>query len=542
MADYDVSNEKALIIEERNLNLSVLFDALDVLGITSIKVVENAERGIEECSKTKFDLILCTTALHKGLTANQFFEVLREKKLIGLATTFVSIDTDDELSVVYRLFELQADAIICAPISAKKLVDAIKAALIPKIELKFIYDVLSHGNLDVALKIISTRLAACDQAELLPALMKMKGDILLSFERWQEAIVHFRQVLRNHYFAWAKIGLVDAYIHNDQPKHAAIYLNQLLLQPETKAMAYALLSELQLKSKEYKEAFDAILTSSALSPFNLERQSSLLNLSRLNHDYDTQLKASKAILKLSQETHHDNPQTYLNVIRASIDHAMTHFDEDQSQDLNTTTLCLKAIASRFPNEDLTNQIKVVNARLHHLNNQSDQAKGLIAEVLANESETLGAIEDELDKAKACHQLGLLDTADQIFTRIQAYLQAHSEEEPSLVEYIDQEKAERLRFPKCPKELNDDAMGFLQNKEYLKAFDALSTALTVLPDNISIAQNLLQTIADSPELDKQDGKVKMYIQQCLAIFSNKKLNEAQRAWLQQIKPSLEPKES
>ena len=75
MADCDFSNERTLIIEERNLNLSAIFEALDSLGISSIKVVENSERAIEECSNTKFDLILCTTSLHKGLKANQLFEV-----------------------------------------------------------------------------------------------------------------------------------------------------------------------------------------------------------------------------------------------------------------------------------------------------------------------------------------------------------------------------------------------------------------------------------------------------------------------------------
>ena len=143
-----------------------------------------------------------------------------------------------------------------------------------------------------------------------------------------------------------------------------------------------------------------------LAPRNLYRQQKLLQLSRLNHDYERQYKTARDMLKFARFSMYEQPDLYLNLARACIDFAVSVDEDGETNRLSKqATECLSSLRTQFPDVDVKQQQLVIQARLQYLKDHKDKAQKMLQE-LDNQDVHIDNIEDALDKAKALHEVGL----------------------------------------------------------------------------------------------------------------------------------------
>ena len=230
-------------------------------------------RQKSECINEQFDLIVCSFNLNKHQDGYQLYEELRIKQLIKSSTGFIFISAETSGSLVHSVLELQPDDFLVKPFTAQELKIRIERILKRKRDLQTVYNFIDDGNDSKALKYISAALNKNNNYS--PILLRLKGDALLRLNRNQEAKDFFKSVLDIQKFAWAKVGLVEALIENNEHILAQRMLKTMLERNETRLIALDLLGRLEIKLNQFELAQEFLSQAADIAPLNIMRQKSL---------------------------------------------------------------------------------------------------------------------------------------------------------------------------------------------------------------------------------------------------------------------------
>lgn len=531
-------NIKILVVEDQPLAQNYLKYSLENLGFGGIVFAEKAKTAIEYCSDIEFDLVMCSFNLSKGKDGYQLYEELKERHLIRLSTGFIFISAETEPGLVHSVLELQPDDFLVKPFTLKDLDQRISRVLVRKNRFKDIYKALDKNQYVKAMSLIDNYLADKAYAKSIPQLLRLKGELLLETDEFSRGQRFFISVLKIQKLTWAKIGLIRCLIKLGLEDKAFGQLQLLAQQPSTRLQALELLSEIQFKRKDYNEALESLKKATALSPRNINRQDKLVTVARITHDYESQYKAARDIVKYAKNSLHENPDMYLNVVRSGIDYALTNYSEEQQfRILKQANDYIAELKSNFPDADKDEQINVINARIHYLKDEKDKAKRLIGELEAGNDEPIDNVEDELDKAKSFHELGFYAQSATLFEKIDEHCQSKMQDETGISDYIKQEKQQREEIQEGPKELNNRAVSNYQRGNYFEAFKAFSQAFALIPNNVSIALNLLQTILNHRDVDIYNVEIRHLINKCMETIEKGELDDDQRERLKVVKEKL-----
>ncbi len=530
-------DERILIIDEQQLSQSYLRYTLEQLGYQNITIADRAQLALNLCRNNLFDLIICSFNQAEGKDGFQLFAELKFSGLQKHATALIFISAETDPTLVHSVIELQPDEFLAKPFAIKDLQLRIERVLKRKQQLRPLYQLLDNQQYPSALRHIDEQLSDASQHKWFPLLLKLKGDILLARQDYEDAEHFFLAMLSIQPFSWARMGLVRCYVQQGREQQAFNELEPLLLRTESRLFALDLLSELEFKQQRYQQAQQHLIDAAELAPRNLLRQQKLLQLSRLNHDYETQYRAAKDMVKYARYSMFEQPDLYLNLARASIDYALASEDEEQQSRLNRqVTLSLQALQKQFGKQDLSEQQLILQARLLYLQDHKDKAKALLRDL--KNDQPISSLEDALDKAKALHELGLADAAEQLFQQISDYCK-QQQADPVLTAYLQQEQAERVQMKQGPRELNNSAVQLYQRGHWEQAFEAFSLAHKVMPKNAGIALNLLQTLLTSPRpLCGVQEKLRLQ-HQCEQVIAAASLKPEQQRRYEQLKSKQQP---
>lgn len=530
-------DERILIIDEQQLSQSYLRYTLEQLGYQNITIADRAQLALNLCRNNLFDLIICSFNQAEGKDGFQLFSELKFSGLQKHATALIFISAETDPTLVHSVIELQPDEFLAKPFVIKDLQLRIERVLKRKQQLRPLYQLLDSQQYPAALHYIDEQLSDASQHKWFPLLLKLKGDILLAQQDYEDAEHFFLAMLSIQPFSWARMGLVRCYMQQGREQQAFNELEPLLLRTESRLFALDLLSELEFKQQRYQQAQQHLIDAAELAPRNLLRQQKLLQLSRLNHDYETQYRAAKDMVKYARYSMFEQPDLYLNLARASIDYALASEDEEQQSRLNRqVTLSLQALQKQFGKQDLSEQQLILQARLLYLQDHKDKAKALLRDL--KNDQPISSLEDALDKAKALHELGLADAAEQLFQQISDYCK-QQQPDPVLTAYLQQEQAERVQMKQGPRELNNSAVQLYQRGHWEQAFEAFNLAHKVMPKNAGIALNLLQTLLTSPRpLCGAQEKLRLQ-HQCEQVIAAASLKPEQQRRYEQLKSKQQP---
>lgn len=520
------SNAKILIVEEQPLAQSYMKQSLEKLGFRQLRFAEHANSAKEQCTTEQFDLIVCSFNLSKNQDGYQLYEELRVKRLIKNSTGFIFISAETSGSLVHSVLELQPDDFLVKPFTIYDLKTRIERILLRKNNLQTIYNYIDDGNDSKALKEINTALDQKGNAYS-AILLRLKGDALLRLKRADVAKAFFKSVLDIQKFAWAKVGLVEALIANNEHILAQRMLRTMLQRHETRLVALDLLGKLEIKLNQFELAQDFLSQAVDIAPRNIDRQKSLSHVSLINHDYEKNYLTQKDIANFAKHSIHDHPDVYLNAARAGIDFALTTDQSDQIQRISRqTNKYLTDLKSQFPNSHNQAQIDVLNARLHYLKDEHQKAKMLI-EQLDDDDNHIRSVDGALDKAKAFHELGFHHKAQSLFNQIISHCERHpTVSDPVYLRYIQQQQSERRDIKMGPKELNNHAVTQFNRGQLNTALEAFTQAFRVMPRNPSIALNLLQCLFDNTKQNGQSLNT-MMAKKCYALLNTTALDNEQQ---------------
>ncbi|MCC5451032.1 response regulator [Rheinheimera sp. UJ51] len=530
-------DERILIIDEQALSQSYLRYALEKLSYQDITVADRPQLALTLCRENHYDLIICSYNQGEGKDGYQLYEELKFNGLQKYTTGVIFISAETDPTLVHSVIELQPDEFLAKPFAIKDLQVRIERVLKRKEQLRQLYQLLDAQNHDAALSFIDEQLSDANQRKWFPLLLKLKGDILLNLARYKEAEQYFQAMLAIQPFNWARMGLVRCYLKLDKESQAFSELEAMLMRSDSRLFALDLLAELEFKQKRYQEAQQHLIDAADLAPRNLLRQQKLFHMSRLNHDYETQYRAAKDMVKFARFSIFEQPDLYLNLARASIDFALSSEDEEQNVRLNRqATQSLVSLQKQFNKHELSEQQHIIQARLHYLQDNKEKAKALLRSLKVDTP--IHSLEDALDKAKAMHEVGLTENAEHLFEQISDYC-LKNQADPMLNAYLQQEKDERKQMQLGPRELNNSAVQLYQRGHWEQAFAAFSLAHQVMPRNAGIALNLWQTILTSPRPLCPIKEQNKLLRQCQRIIEQAMLKPDQQQRYDQLKHKLTP---
>jgi DNA-binding response OmpR family regulator len=538
MIDKTFNKTKVLIIDDQPLAQSYMKQSLESIGFRDLICAEQAQTALRLCQSSKFDLILCSFNLGRDKDGYHLYEELKNKKLVKRTTGFIFISAETSPALVHSVIELQPDDFLAKPFSQKELSTRIEKLLNRKTTLAQIYDFIDVENYSKALKVIKVQLASTKVYNYTPILLRLKGELLLKLNQFADAKEFFKSVLGIQKFTWAKIGLVESLIANSEFKFAQNLLESMLERPETRLVSYDLLSKLELQLKNYDSAQNYLVGATQMAPRNINRQHQLVNVARLNHDYENNYAANRNILKFAKNSIHHHPNIYLNVARAGVDYALT---TDQTELVTRLTRqsseCLNELKTQFPDADTQEQLDILHARIHYLKDEREKALALINQ-LDNEGDPIRSVDDSLDKAKALHELGFHHKASLLFDKINQHCLQYKVDDKTLLAYISQEKQERNEIKHGPRELNNNAVEQYQRGQFPKAIETFSQAFRVMPKNASIALNLLQSMLNASKSGESLNSA--LINKCKKTIESEKLDDEQQQRFDKLKEQLPSK--
>ncbi len=537
-----LKDAKVLIIDDQALAQNFLKRALESLGIKSVYIAESAKHALRLCAEHNFNVILCSYNLSREKDGFHLFEEMKIKGFIKLTTAFIFVSAETSSALVNSVIELQPDDFLVKPFTAKELNTRLTRVLTRKNKLNNVYTALSDGKTRKALSLINRHLENPKLANMVPLLMRLKGDALLTLNENALAESFYKDLLSKHNFTWASVGLAKALLAQDKEAGAKAVLDELIDNPATKLAALDMLAKYHISNEEYELAYDEFNQASELSPRNINRHKNVLNLARLLHDYSGQFEAAKNMAKYGKRSIHDSPELYLAVARAGVDYALTLTSDESASILKQSQKYIEDMRTEFPNNpEAKEKISIVQARIHYLKDEQREAQKLIQAVMFNNSHDSG-IEDKLDKAKAFHELGFREQAVDILENLDEFELEDEIGAKVLCEFVKQETLEKKEIQYSPRELNNMAVEFFKRNQLEPAIQAFSDATRLMPKNIKIALNMLQVLAEQNQHYGLQDHHKEHLDKCSLVLSNNTLDTDQQKRYETLLLKMKPKKN
>tara|TARA_R110002153_G_scaffold72875_1_gene190306 strand:+ start:330 stop:1946 length:1617 start_codon:yes stop_codon:yes gene_type:complete len=526
---------KVLIVDDQVLAKGYMKYSLEELGFSDITYVDKVNLALNKIRHQRYDLIVCSYNLKHEQDGYYFYDEINRNGELPPSTAFVFISADTTADLVQSIVELQPDDFLAKPFTVKELDRRLTRILSRKRALQNIYWCIEKKQFPKALSEVEILLSEPKNSEFFPLALKIKGEILQACGQYSQAKVFYQAILNVQKFTWAQLGLVKTHLFLNEDEAAEKLVLRLAFKPESQLAAYDLLMSLQIKQGDFDTALECVLMASEISPRNIRRHKTALDLSRITHDYHIQFEAAKKIVKFAKNSIHDMPEHYLNVARAGIDYAMTADEEQTAALVKQANEYIRQLRQAFPKADMQDQINVINARMLYLADEKDNAKSLL-EQLDDENWENESIEALLDKAKAFHEIGLHARSQEMLLEIARRCDENDQSSGIFLHYIEQEKVEKGRIKLSSKELNNSGVQRFQEGDIDSAFHTFVDAFTLMPKNSAIALNLLQVLTI-----KQlhcDEAYKNTIQRCVKTVESGVLNDEQENRYTKIRELLD----
>lgn len=529
----DYENVNVLVIDDNILVHDTMKRALYDIGVREVRCAQNAYFGLKLCREMKFHVIVCSFNVESDKDGFHLLEELKFKGFVTKSTVLIFLSTETNESLVNSIIELQPDDFWVKPLQPKKVQERLKQTLKIKNKLFNLYHSIDAREFSKVIYYADRHLLNKELAPLHPNILRMKGDALLSLLEFKEAEIFFKELLANYKHSWVYIGYVKSLLKQGRIDEIHDMLTTLSKKPETRFATHDMLAQYHIEQEKYDLAYEEIRKAATLSPRNIERNKKSWDLARLNHDHYGQYQATKNIAKNAKNSIHDSPEILLNVIRSGIDLACTITDGSADALLKQSETYIKQLERDYEDAHLfKEQITVTRARILNAQDQSEKAKRMVENQVSIRPTEL--IEDNLDKVKVYHELGMREEAMLLLESIKNQISGDSLTSQVVNKYVEQETQERSDIHFTPKQLHDMAVEHFQKKRLKPALEAVIQAIQLAPTSIKFSISLLKIITTMKEEDSLEDRYLEYADTALALFDQSKLEGKTAEAVEQVK--------
>jgi DNA-binding response OmpR family regulator len=489
----DFSQLTVLIIDDNRLVHDTLKRGLYDIGINHVKCAENAYYGIRLCETERFNIIICSFNVNSDKDGFHLLEELKFRGHVNKTTVLIFLSTETSESLVNSIVELQPDDFWVKPLAPKNVKERLIHTLQTKKQLFNMYRASDTKSFSKVIYFADRHLANKRLHHFHSNISRMKGEAYLSLLEFETAEGFYKGLMKTYTYAWVYLGYVKSLLKQGRIKEIYDLLEKLMQKPATRFGAHDMLAQYYIEQAQFDKAYDEIKKATELSPRNIERNKKSWDLARLNHDHEGQYIATRNIVRQAKNSIHDSPELLLNVIRSGIDLAGALTDGRTSIVLKQTDKDIKQLESEYSNDisEFKQQLLVIKARLYIVREHKGKATKLILNHV--DLKASPQIEDNLDKVKVFHELGMREEALKMLDVISNQVSGDSLTSQVINKYIEQESIERVEINFSPKQLNDMSIEHFEKNRLKPALDTIQQALRLTPHNIKLTMRLLKIL-------------------------------------------------
>lgn len=481
-----------LIIDNQGLVHDIVKSALSNLDMRKVSSAVNAYHALRLCEAQTFDIVLIAFNVSNDKDGFHLFEELKHLNHITDKTTVVFLSAETSQALVNCIVELQPDDFWVKPLDRTRVETRLNYLVGIRSKLNKMLYSMQQRDFSTAMYYAERHLADKSVSEFHPRLKRLVGDCYIQLRDYVSAEKYFHNLLQTMDHAWVHIGLARSLLKQDRTEEAETLIEDLLERSDTRFLALDLMAQHYIEKEQFDRAYEQVKLASQLAPRNIERNKKLWDLARLNHDKMGQLTAVQNMAKFAKNSIHDSPDLQLNVIRSTIDYATSVGGEDAVKLFRKAQNDIEELKQRKGAEKaLGEQISVITARLLCLKNDK---KG--AEKIMKDKKPLidgQSMEDNLDKMKAFHELGMKEQSLSILDQLRKQIAGDTFSSQVVDEYLKQESIERKEINFTTKELKAMAAVNYKENRLLPAYNNLAQAFTLSPQNKQIALSLLKVL-------------------------------------------------
>lgn len=490
LAQLDKLN--VLIIDDNLLVHEVLKESLFELGIKEVRCAENAYYGLKLCDEMHFHVIICAFNVKSDKDGFHLLEELKFKGHVTKTTVLIFLSSETDESLVNSIIELQPDDFWTKPLAIKKVQARLTSTLKVKQVLFNIYSAIDRKAFAKAIYFADRHLLNSKLAPFHANINRIKGESFLQLLEFKEAEVFYKKLFKQYQHSWVYLGYAKALLKQGRIDEIREMLSNLTDKPETRFGAHDMMAQYYIEQEQYQQAYEEIKKATALAPRNIERNKKSWDLARLTHDHKGQYLATRNIAQQAKNSIHDSPELIFNVIRAGIDLACATPDESAEAVLKQTDRYIEQLENDYQDIQLfKQQLLVVKARLHNVRNEESKATRLVENHLSLKPTTV--VEDNLDKVKVLHELGMREDAIHILKAINNQISGESLNCQVVKRYIEQETQDREEIHFTAKQLYSMAVEHFQKNRLLPALEAIMQALHLSPENTKLMISQLKIL-------------------------------------------------
>ena len=483
--------KQVLIVEDCAPVRATVKSMLQTMGFEAIHLARNSTEALKKCYEIPFDFILCDFNLGDCKDGYQLFEALKQQELISPLCCFMIISAENQRKIVHGMIELQPDDYLLKPFSYPVLEERIIRMVKTKIALRKIY--LAIAEQDYQLAIIECDKSLNSKPEHIQAVFRLKGELLLQTKDYPKAEKYYRALKETKAYPWARLGFAIAGFRQERWEDSELELVDLTQFDETKVEALDWLSRLLVKQNRFQQACDTLTEAALLSPKNITRQQTLINLTSIIGDKEAAARIHGKLVAAARHSIHDTPDNYLNHARALIDLAQTKSIMERTVHLQHASQLVTGLNKRFNEALVQQEVQLVRGRILAAKGQLAEAKELINSITGLKSKKL-TIDSCMDAAKAYFEIGNLYESEHYIEQMRQHLAKDDflTETQQLMLKIEQNRHEELKGK--IKSINQEASAAYQHGHYGRASELFSEAFDYMPSNPVIALNMLQAMS------------------------------------------------
>lgn len=516
---------RVLVIDNQGLVHDVVASALHAIGIKHVVSAFNAFHAIRLCEEKRFDFVLLAFNVSHDKDGFHLFEELRHLNHINDTTTVIFLSAETSPELVNCIVELQPDDFWVKPLKPSSIESRLNYLLQIRYKLHKMMHCMKVGDYSTAMYYAERQLKDVSLSDYHPRIRRLIGECLLQLRDYETSENYYRELLQTMDHAWVHIGLARSLLRQDELEEAQSMVEDLLLRPDTRFLTYDLLAQYFIEKEQFELAYEQMKEASKLAPRNIERNKRLWDLARLNHDKVGQLSAVQNMAKFAKNSIHDSPELALNVIRSTIDLATSLGAGEGDRYIQRAQNDLEEISQQKGVQiQLGDQIDVIKARMFCLRNQKKSAEEIMN---ASSVHTTGqSMEDNLDKMKAFHELGMREQCISILEKLKTQIEGDTFSSQVVDEYLKQESIERTEIQFTTKELKNMATVHYKENRLQPAYNNLRQALTISPKDKQIALSLMKVLLQMHSTQPLNDEQLEVVTLAARMLTNEKLSASQ----------------
>uniref|UniRef100_E6QXG6 Response regulatory domain-containing protein n=1 Tax=mine drainage metagenome TaxID=410659 RepID=E6QXG6_9ZZZZ len=388
----DFTKKRVLIIDDSSAMCASLKHTLGNLGIGKCETSNSGNEAIFRIRQREFDIIVCDYCLGEGSDGQQILEQLRKSSLISPSVAFLMVTAERGYEKVVSCAELAPDDYLLKPFTPETIRLRLERVFEKKETFKVVYELLAQGNSAGAI-------VECDRLldlknKFAIDLIRMKGELLISLDRHEEARVLYEQVISARAIPWAKIGLAKTLSMAGMVEEAIEILELAIADTPQYLEAYDLLAK-EHETQGQTALAQAILEQAVeISPQTLSRQTHVGEMAYRNGDLEKAKRAFGIVVDQGKYSFFRSPSDFIRLSKV-------HLDEGQQDKALSVIADARKSFDKTPDFEL--ETSVMESLIYH-GASNREASMLALEKALEMKEKNGLVLPEsshLDLAKSC---------------------------------------------------------------------------------------------------------------------------------------------